>query len=94
MSKVTTFLVTNVVYPPPPPPPTPSTAHDPTPLAPNVAGHGTLASSFVATYEHLMIILGSSHFSDFKIGTPVATPLGAQRYGVSAGTGWLGVSIL
>ena len=37
---------------------------------------------------------GSSHASDFKIGTPVATLPGAWRYRVSAGTGWLGVSIL
>ena len=37
---------------------------------------------------------GSSHTSDFKIGTPVATLPGAWRYGVSAGTGWPGVSIL
>ena len=32
---------------------------------------------------------GSSHTSDFKIGTPVAT-----LPGVNAGTGWPGVSIL
>ena len=37
---------------------------------------------------------GSSHTSDFKIGTPVATLPGAWRYRVSAGTGWPGVSIL
>ena len=36
----------------------------------------------------------SSHTSDLKIGTPVATLPGAWRYGVSAGTGWPGVSIL
>ena len=36
---------------------------------------------------------GSSHTSDLKIGTPVAT-LGAWRYRVSAGTGRLGDSIL
>ena len=36
----------------------------------------------------------SSHTSDLKIGTPVATLPGAWRYRVSAGTGWLGVSIL
>ena len=29
----------------------------------------------------------SSHTSDFKIGTPVATLPGARRYRVSAGTG-------
>ena len=40
------------------------------------------------------IFPGSSHTSDLKIGTPVATLPGAWRYGVSAGTGWLGVSIL
>ena len=37
---------------------------------------------------------GSSHSSDLKIGTPVATLLGAWRYRVSAGTGRPGVSIL
>ena len=37
---------------------------------------------------------GSSHTSDFKIGTPVATLPGAWHSRVSAGTGWPGVSIL
>ena len=37
---------------------------------------------------------GSSHTSDLKTGTPVATLSGAWRYRVSAGTGRLGVSIL
>ena len=37
---------------------------------------------------------GSSHTSDFKIGTPVATLPGAWCYRVSAGTGRPGVSIL
>ena len=37
---------------------------------------------------------GSSHTSDFKIGTPVATLPGAWRYRVSARTGRPGVSIL
>ena len=37
---------------------------------------------------------GSSHTSDLKIGTPVATLPGAWRYSVSAGTGWLNVSML
>ena len=37
---------------------------------------------------------GSSHTSDLKIGTPVATLPGASRYRVSAGTGRTGVSIL
>ena len=37
---------------------------------------------------------GSSHTSDFKIGTPMATLPGAWRYRVSAGIGWPGVSIL
>ena len=37
---------------------------------------------------------GSSHTSDFKIGTSVATLPGAWHYGVSAGTGRPGVSIL
>ena len=37
---------------------------------------------------------GSSHTSDFKIGTPVAILPGAWRYRVSAWTGWPGVSIL
>ena len=40
------------------------------------------------------IFPGSSHTSDLKIGTPVATLPGALRYGVSAGTGWPGVSML
>ena len=38
--------------------------------------------------------LGSSHTSDLKIGTPVATLPGAWCYRVSAGTGQPGVSIL
>ena len=37
---------------------------------------------------------GSSHTSDFKIGTPVATLPGAWRDRVSAGTGRPGVSLL
>ena len=37
---------------------------------------------------------GSSHTSDFKIGTPVDTLPGAWRSRVSAGTGRSGVSIL
>ena len=37
---------------------------------------------------------GSSHISDLKIGTPVATLPGAWRSGDSAGTGRPGVSIL
>ena len=37
---------------------------------------------------------GSSHTSDSKIGSPVATLPGAWRYRVSAGTGRPGVSIL
>ena len=37
---------------------------------------------------------GSSHTSDFKIGTPVATLSGGWHYRVSAGTGQPGVSIL
>ena len=37
---------------------------------------------------------GSSHTSDFKIGTPVATLPGAWSHRVSAGTGRPGVSIL
>ena len=40
------------------------------------------------------IFSGSSHTSDLKIGTPLATLLGAWRYRVSAGTGRPGVSIL
>ena len=36
----------------------------------------------------------SSHTSDSKIGTPVATLTGAWRYRISTGTGWPGVSIL
>ena len=39
-------------------------------------------------------ISGSSHTSDLRIGTPVATLPGAWRYRVSAGTGRPGVSIL
>ena len=37
---------------------------------------------------------GSTHTSDLKIGTPVATLLGTWYYRVSAGTGWPSVSIL
>ena len=37
---------------------------------------------------------GSSHTSDLKIGTPVATLPGAWRYRVSAGTGRPGVGVL
>ena len=37
---------------------------------------------------------GSSHTSDLKIGTPVATLPGTWRYRVSVGTGWPGVNIL
>ena len=40
------------------------------------------------------IFLGSSHTSDLKIGSPVASLLGAWHYRVSAGTGWAVVSIL
>ena len=40
------------------------------------------------------ILPGSSHTSDLKIGTPVATLGGAWRYRISAETGWPGVSIL
>ena len=40
------------------------------------------------------IFSGSSHTSDLKIGTPVATLPGAWCYRVSAGTGRPGVSIL
>ena len=36
----------------------------------------------------------SSHTSDLKIGTPVATLPGSWRYRVSTGNGWPGVSIL
>ena len=35
----------------------------------------------------------SSHTSDFKTGTPVASLPGAWRCRVCTGTGWLGVSI-
>ena len=40
------------------------------------------------------IFSGSSHITDLKIGTPVATLPGAWHYRVSAGTGQPGVSIL
>ena len=40
------------------------------------------------------ILSGSSHTSDFKIATPLATLPGAWHYRVSAGTGRPGVSIL
>ena len=40
-----------------------------------------------------VIFSGSSHTSDLKIGTPVATLPGAWRYRVSAGTGQPGVSV-
>ena len=38
--------------------------------------------------------LGSSHTSDFNIGTTVATLPDAWRYRVSARTAWAGISIL
>ena len=37
---------------------------------------------------------GSSHTSDLKIGTPVATLPGAWRHRVSTRTGWSGVRLL
>ena len=37
---------------------------------------------------------GSSHTSDLKIGTPLATLPGAWRYRIDAGTGRPGVSIM
>ena len=40
------------------------------------------------------IFSGSSHTSDLKIGTPMATLPGAWRFRVSTGTGRPGVSIL
>ena len=40
------------------------------------------------------IFSGTSHTSDLKMGTPVATLPGAWRYRVSTGTGRPGVSIL
>ena len=40
------------------------------------------------------IFSGSSHTSDFKIGTPMPILPGAWRYRVSAGTGRPGVSVL
>ena len=40
------------------------------------------------------IFSGSSHTSDFKVGTPVATLPGAWRYRVSTGAGRPGVRIL
>ena len=40
------------------------------------------------------IFSGSSHTSDLKIGTPMATLPGAWCYRVSAGTVWPDVSIL
>ena len=40
------------------------------------------------------IFSGSSHTSDLKVGTPVATLPGAWRYRVSAGTGRPSVSVL
>ena len=40
------------------------------------------------------IFPGSSHTSDLKFGTPVATLPGAWRSRVSAGIDWPGVSIL
>ena len=42
----------------------------------------------------LRFFSGSSHTSDSKIGTPVATLLGAWHYRVITGTGRPGVSIL
>ena len=45
-------------------------------------------------YRLRRVFSGSSHTSDLKIGTPVATLPGAWHYKVRAGTGWPGVSIL
>ena len=42
----------------------------------------------------LVAFSGSSHTSDFKIGTPVAVLPGAWHHRVDAGTGWPDVSIL
>ena len=49
---------------------------------------------FESRLPQCRIFSGSSHTSDLKTGTPVATPPGAWRYRVSAGTGRPGVSIL
>ena len=46
------------------------------------------------SFDNVGIFPGSSHTSNLKIGTPVATLSGAWRCRVSAGTGWPGVSIL
>ena len=57
----------------------------------------TMMCSFLLSFFCLLcagIFSGSSHTSDLKIGTPVATLPGAWCYRVSAGTGWTGVSIL
>ena len=43
---------------------------------------------------HCGIFSGSSHTSDLKTGTPMATLPGTWRYRVSTGTGWPGVSKL
>ena len=48
--------------------------------------------SSIATFAG--IFSGSSHTSDFKIGSPVATLPCAWRYRFNAGNGWPGVSIL
>ena len=45
-------------------------------------------------FESRLLFSGSSHTSDLKIGTPVATLPCAWRYRVSTGTGRPGVSIL
>ena len=42
----------------------------------------------------LRFLSGSSHTSDFKIATPVASRPGAWHYRLIAVTGWPGVSIL
>ena len=52
------------------------------------------SAEFASSENCAGIFLGSSHTSDFKIGTPVATLPGAWLYRVSAGTGRPGVSIL
>ena len=57
-------------------------------------GRNRLVGLVVKASASAGIFSGSSHTSDFKIGTPVATLPGAWRYRVSTGTGRPGVSIL
>ena len=69
----------------------PEGVSDPAPLPPQyLLGHWFLSRSL----PQIFISERSSHTSDLKIGTPLATQLGTWHHRISAWTGWPGVSIL